>query len=102
MECVALHAVQWVAVVCALHDAVCNYFQCVLFMHYSVHFGRFQYSAFSTFQCRAGCTLQCIAEWLGGCGTWVGNWGSGGDLSVAATVSIRLVSYPPNISYTNS
>ena len=28
--------------------------------------------------------------------------GCSGDLSVAATASIRLVSYPPNISYTNS
>ena len=77
-----------------------------------VHFCAFQYSDV----CVGGCGLKCICLHFisfsvcilmlcmhfstvkcGGCG-----WGSGGDLSVAATVSIRLVSYPPNISYTNT
>ena len=90
MECVAFQCSSELAVLRALHCAVRISFQCLACMHHSMHFSRFQCSALLTFQYRAACIAVHFSglEDVGG--------GSGGDLSVAATVSIRLVSYPPN------
>ena len=64
-------------------------FNALQFSSYFAHYCILVYSSvfavyYDLLQCRRGC-----------------GWGSGGDLSVAVTVSIRLVSYPPNISYTH-